>query len=202
MLYNHCTCICYIIISQEYIIINTQKHDIINANMHYIINHLWICYIIMRIKICYLTLPFEICCVICYIVIWYLWIKDFEDILSAYLRTRGGVGLQRARPRPPPVPPACEGRYEGHPPSTTSAQGNSGLPTRTDGRFQKVTRTNIYSILYIPIWTYTFLIIYSNKRILFLIIYLNRHILHFSYPDLIIYAIRYIRISLYTFVVI
>ena len=77
----------------------------------------------------------------------------------------------------------------------------SGLPTRTDGRFQKVTRTNIYSIHYIPIKTYTFLIIYSNKRILFLIIYLNMHILHSSYPDLIIYAIRYMLISLYTFVV-
>ena len=79
----------------------------------------------------------------------------------------------------------------------------SGLPTRTDGRFQKVTRTNIYSIPHIPIRTYTLLLIYLNKHIMyssynrsiidipdymlislytFFIICLNRHILHSSYP--------------------
>jgi len=89
----------------------------------------------------------------------------------------------------------------------------SGLPTCTDGRFQKVTRTNIYSIPHIPIRTYTLLLIYLNKHIVyllynrsiiylhghilillhtFIIIYLNRHILHLSYPYPNIYIFDYI----------
>ena len=89
----------------------------------------------------------------------------------------------------------------------------SGLPTCTDGRFQKVTRTNIYSIPHILIRTYTLLLIYLNKHIMyssynrsiiyipdyiriglhtFLIIYLNRHILHSSYSYPKIYLLDYI----------
>jgi hypothetical protein len=144
MLYNHCTCICYIIKHTR------MCYTINSISVYYITKRIYVCYIINHLWICYIMKYACICCIIMHkkdmlscITIWNmmhdmlhcdiipmnkgLWgysVSIFED------EGRGRSSACSASPSPraarvwrPPV---------GHPPLTTSTQGKvASRPAQT-----------------------------------------------------------------------